>query len=164
MPRCRGVAPVSRAVQQRWHTLLVTQGVPMTVLDKQITNLWPAAPQLGISQAVRVGNVVYVAGTPGCHDDFSLPPDMADQMRLAYQTIARILDTVGATLADVVDQTVFVTDIDAAFAVGHVRLEAYGAAGDSLPASAMVEVARLAHPDMKVEIKAIAVLPSLPTA
>ena len=32
----------------------------MTVLDKEIRNLWPAAPQLGISQAVRVGDKVEI--------------------------------------------------------------------------------------------------------
>ena len=130
----------------------------MTVLDKEIRNLWPSAPQLGISQAVRVGDTVYVAGTPEVHDDFSIPPDVGEQMRLAYGTIARILATFGASLANVVDQTVFVTDFDAAFAAGQVRLDAYAAAGGDLPASAMVQVARLAHPDLKVEIKAVAVL------
>jgi enamine deaminase RidA (YjgF/YER057c/UK114 family) len=130
----------------------------MTVIDKQIANVWPAAPELGISQAVRVGDTIYVAGTPGCRDDFSLPSDMAEQMRLAYATIARVLAQLGASLRDVVDQTVFVTDIDAAFGARHVRLEAFGAAGADLPASAMVEVARLAHPDLKVEIKAVAVV------
>jgi 2-iminobutanoate/2-iminopropanoate deaminase len=125
----------------------------MTVLDKEIRNLWPSAPQLGISQAVRVGDIVYVAGTPGVRDDFSIPPDVGEQMRLAYGTIARILATFGASLANVVDQTVFVTDIDAAFAAGQVRLDAYAAAGGDLPASAMVQVARLAHPDLKVEPK-----------
>jgi 2-iminobutanoate/2-iminopropanoate deaminase len=130
----------------------------MTILDKQIANVWPFAAQFGISQAVRVGNVVYVAGTPGCYDDQSIPPDLGEQMRLAYEMIGRVLGSFGATLADVVDQTVFVTDIDAAFAAGQVRLDAYASAGGDLPASAMVQVARLAHPDLKVEIKAVAVL------
>jgi 2-iminobutanoate/2-iminopropanoate deaminase len=121
----------------------------MTVLVKEIRNLWPSAPQLGISQAVCASDIVYVAGTPGVCDDFSI---------VAYETIARILATFGASLAKVVDQTVFVTDFDATFAVGHVRLDAYAAAGGDLPASAMVQVGRLAHPDLKVEIKAVAVL------
>jgi 2-iminobutanoate/2-iminopropanoate deaminase len=132
----------------------------MTSADKQIVNVWAAAPQLGFSQGVRVGDIIYVAGTPGCRDDFSIPADVGEQMRLAYETIGRVLAAFGASLRDVVDQTVFVTDIDAAFAVGHVRLEAYGAAGAELPASAMVQVARLAHRDLKVEIKATAVLRS----
>jgi 2-iminobutanoate/2-iminopropanoate deaminase len=116
-------------------------------------------PMTGLAQAVRVGQMVYLSGVTAYGEGAAPEPDMAAQMRTAYAKIARILDHFGATLADVVEQTVFVTDMDAALQARHVRLEAYGAAGDGFPASATVEVSRLGRPGLMVEIKVSAHLP-----
>lgn len=63
-----------------------------------------------------------VSGKPA---DFSM---MERQMRVAYANPAKILARFGATLDDVVDETLFVLDVDSAFAAaGKVRKEAYAA-------------------------------------
>ncbi len=116
-------------------------------------------PVHGLAQAVRVGKMIYLAGVTAYRDGAPPEPDMEAQMRAAYARIAAILDHFGASLADVVEQTVFVTDMDAALRARHVRLEVYGAAGDTFPASATVEVSRLGRPGLMVEIKVSAHLP-----
>lgn len=107
----------------------------------------------GMPDAVKVGDTVYVKGMTGFNADLSVPPDMETQMRNTYATIGRALAHFGATLKDVVEQTVFVTDIPAALAVRHVRKEAYG---DILPVGATVGVTELGAPGLMIEIKVTA--------
>ena len=113
-------------------------------------------PVPGLPQAVKVGDTIYVSGTTAYVEGQQPSTDMTEQMRATYARIARALAYFGASLADVVEQTVFVTDIQAALAARHVRMEAYGAAGDGLPASATVEVTALGRPGLMVEIKVTA--------
>src|SRR3546814_21196262 len=66
----------------------------------------------------------YELGKPA---DFSA---MEDQMRVTYANAARILARFGATLDHVVEETLYVLDVEAAFAVaGKVRKEAYSKIG-----------------------------------
>src|SRR3546814_19866659 len=54
---------------------------------------------------------------------------MGDQMRVAYANAAKLLARFGATLDHVVEETLYVLDVDAAFAAaGKVRKEAYATA------------------------------------
>ena len=110
--------------------------------------------RFGYSQAVAVGDCIYVAGTLGIGPDFELPDGVAEQMALAYQNIAETLAHFGADMSHVVEQKVFVTDIDAARVALPVRTAAY--AGGQPPASTMVEVSRLGLPGAKVEISVTA--------
>ncbi len=110
--------------------------------------------RFGYSQAVAVGDSIYVAGTLGTGPGLQLSDDLAEQMALAYQNIAETLAHFGADLSHVVEQKVFVTDIDAAMAALPVRKAAF--AGGPPPASTMVEVTRLGLPRAKVEISVTA--------
>jgi 2-iminobutanoate/2-iminopropanoate deaminase len=116
-------------------------------------------PVHGLAQALKVGDMIYVAGTTAYREGHEPVEGMEAQMRATYAKIGDALAHFGATLADVVEQTVFVTDMDAALKARHVRLEAYGAAGEHFPASATVEVSRLGRPGLLVEIKVSARLP-----
>jgi 2-iminobutanoate/2-iminopropanoate deaminase len=80
--------------------------------------------------------------------------DMRAQIRQTGENIKAALAAAGATLADVVKTNTYVTDIEEFFKHTDVRMEYFGA----LPTSTTVEVRRLAHPDLLVEIEAIAVL------
>jgi 2-iminobutanoate/2-iminopropanoate deaminase len=122
------------------------------MVEREIYN--PSDKQIpGFSQALKVGDMIYVSGTTAYSPDGVFPKDMEGQMRATYATIAQSLAAFGATMADVVEQTVFVTDMDAALAARHVRMEVYGACGDTFPASATVEVSRLGRPGLLIEIK-----------
>lgn len=114
----------------------------------------------GFSQAVRVGDTIYVSGQTAMADDGSIAgaspdPDMEIQMRTAYRHVARALETFGATLADVVDETLFVTDMQQAVAAAYrVRNDVYG--GRFELASSLVGVHALGSPDLLIEIKCTA--------
>ena len=111
----------------------------------------------GYAPALRCGDTVYVSGqTASAEEGEEDPPaDMEAQMRRAYAKVARALGVLGAGMGDVVDETLFVTDVATAGRVaGGVRHEAYGAR--PRVASTLVEVSRLAGAGLLVEIKCTA--------
>lgn len=122
----------------------------------------PEEDSYGFAQAVRVGDTVYVSGQVG-RDGPERPADIEGQMRIAYRRIARALGEFGATMRDVVDETVYVSDMRAAQAVvSAVRAAAYGSPRHM--ASTLIEVAGIGSPDAAiralVEIKCTAVVAS----
>ena len=108
---------------------------------------WEAT--VGYSRAVRVGNIVTVAGTtaPGA--------DAYDQAKAALAIIAESLRQLGATMHDVVRTRMFVCNMDDSDAVGRAHGEAFG---EIRPAATMVEVRKLIRPDLLVEIEADAIV------
>jgi enamine deaminase RidA (YjgF/YER057c/UK114 family) len=127
----------------------------------------------GYAQAVQVKDVIYVSGQLSHDDDGNLvapaPTDasgrithtsnMELQMRTTYANAARVLEQFGATLDHVVEEVIYVTDMDAAFAVaGAVRKAAYGTDAPAC-ACTIVGITRLAFPQQLVEISFTAVLP-----
>jgi 2-iminobutanoate/2-iminopropanoate deaminase len=111
----------------------------------------------GYAQAVRRGDAIYVAGTLSVDDGFAPlhAGDMAAQIEAAYAAIRETLAAHGAALADVVRETVYVTDMDAFIAANGARMAAYAG---WLPAATAIEVKRLAFPECMVEIEVTAVL------
>src|SRR6185437_9604185 len=83
------------------------------------------------------------------------PRDMRAQVRQVGENLRAALEAAGATLDNLVKTTTFVTDIDEFFRHVGIRHDYLGVA---LPASTTVEVRRLAHPDLMVEIEAVAVM------
>ncbi|QAA93210.1 RidA family protein [Pollutimonas thiosulfatoxidans] len=126
----------------------------------------------GYAQAVQVGNMLYVSGQLSHDSSGNLvgpaPLDAAGkvtdtsnmdvQMRTTYANAAKLLAQFGATLDQVVEEVVYVTDMDAAFAVaGTVRKVAYGTAKPAC-ASSILETPRLAFREQLVEISFTVVL------
>lgn len=81
------------------------------------------------------------------------PGDMRAQIRQVGENLRVALAAAGASLDDLIKTTTFVTDIDEFFKHADLRAAYLGAA---LPASTTVEVRRLSHPDLMVEIEAVA--------
>ena len=130
----------------------------------------PWEAEYGYAQAVTVGDTIYVSGQLS-HDEEgnfvgAAPLDdqgrildhsnMEVQMRQRYANGAKILGQYGATLDNVVEEVLYVTDMDAAFtAAGPVRKEAYGSEKPDV-ASTILVTPRLALPPQLIEIKFIA--------
>ena len=112
---------------------------------------------VGYSRAVRVGNVIEVAGTTAVdeHGQVVGANDPAEQTRYILSKIEKALVEAGATLKDVVRTRMFVTDISQWEAIGRVHGEYFRAIK---PAASMVEVKALIDPDLVVEIEATAVI------
>ncbi len=107
------------------------------------------------AQATSLDGLVYVAGTLSLDDAFAVvgKADMAAQLECAYERIRRTLAAHRATFADVLRETLYVTDMDAMLAANGVRARTYGT---HTPACTVVEIRRLAFPDCMVEIELIA--------
>lgn len=96
------------------------------------------------------GQVAYSAdGSPAHRGDFKA------QARGAYQAIKDLVESQGGTLANVVKLTTYVTDMRYRVDLPPIREEFFGRKG---PASTLVEISALAHPDWMIEIEAIAVI------
>ena len=110
----------------------------------------------GYCRAIRVGNLVYVAGTASYKDGAVFAPgDAAAQTRQILSIIESALREAGSSLRDVVRYRVFVTDIGDTDAV----LTELGRAFASIrPVSTLVGVSALIHPDLVVEIEVDAVV------
>jgi enamine deaminase RidA (YjgF/YER057c/UK114 family) len=116
----------------------------------------PFEKTVGYSRAVRVGDMVFVAGTTALDEGKVVAPnDPEKQTEFVLQKIGRALQQAGASFADVVRTRMFVTDIKAFEAVGRAHGRVFA---DIRPASTMVEVTALADPALVVEIEADAVI------
>jgi enamine deaminase RidA (YjgF/YER057c/UK114 family) len=115
------------------------------------------------SEAVTVtgpGKMIFLAGIGAEHEVHGAiqhPDDFQAQCRYAYAKLKKVLAEHGASLADVVKQTTYVTDVRFQKLAGECRTEAYE--GVLLPAHTFLTVSQLAWPNMMVELDVIAIAP-----
>jgi enamine deaminase RidA (YjgF/YER057c/UK114 family) len=106
---------------------------------------------------VKGGTMVFVSGLLARDREGNVigKGDMGAQIRQVGENLRIALESAGATLEDLVRTTTYVTDIEEFFRHVEVRQKYLGPA---LPTSTTVEVRKLAHPDLLVEIEAFAVI------
>ena len=115
--------------------------------------------EFGYSQAVKVGGDIYLSGQVS-HDDegnFVGLGEMETQMRQAYANVKKVLAKYDATMENVVDEVLFVTDMEAAFEAA-VRCRPEVFSGFPVVASTIVQIGRLGFPELLIEIKCVAKL------
>ena len=125
------------------------------IMRQLISSGAPWEAMVGYSRAVRVGQVVEVAGTTAQDGDAITGTDEYTQTKRILEKIAAALHEAGATLAQIVRTRIFVTDITQWEAVGRAHGEVFG---DIRPASTMVQVVALIDPRLLVEIEATALV------
>lgn len=119
--------------------------------------------------ARRVGDLLFISGISSrrpdnTHEgvridaDGKVHKDCALQTRAVIENIAAILNHAGAGLENLVDLTVFLVDMNDYDAFNGVYNEYFDA--QTGPARTTVAVHQLPHPNLLIEIKAVALLPS----
>ena len=115
--------------------------------------------QRGYSQAVITegGRIVWLAGQTATVDDNgrSLAGDLEGQVRQLFKNLDRTLQQAGGKFSDMVQMTVFITDVRYGDRLTQIRREVFG---DNFPGSALITISALAVPDAKVEIQGYAVI------
>jgi enamine deaminase RidA (YjgF/YER057c/UK114 family) len=128
-------------------------------VERRIINPWTWQDAYGFNHGHEVtgGRTLYLAGQVSLDDDGQLvhEGDMAGQINKSIDNIEAVLSAAGMTLADIVRLNVYTTDVDR-------LLENYGVlsrvneAGGRFT-STLLGVARLAFPELLVELEATAV-------
>ena len=118
-----------------------------------------AEPISHYTDAVRAGDLLFISGLLGVDGRGALvgADDVAAQARQVFENMRAVLDGAGCRFADIVKVTVYLTDVDDRPKINPVRQEVFG---EARPASTLIEVSRLAVPGAKVEIDAVARIPS----
>jgi 2-iminobutanoate/2-iminopropanoate deaminase len=111
----------------------------------------PSGP---FNQAIRIGNMVFTSGQAGRNRETGKMGDIRDQARRCIGNIAAILETAGASLADVVKVTVFLKHAGdwKAFNEEYLKLMP-----EPLPARSSA-IVQLKSDDMLCEMECIAVI------
>ena len=110
------------------------------------------------SNCLVVGRHVYIAGMTSRSEEFNriVGETAYDQAKIIFSKIEALIEAAGGTMADIVKVNVFLTDINDREQVWKARREFF--AGD-FPVSTLLEISKLVHPEMLVEIEAVGYLP-----
>jgi enamine deaminase RidA (YjgF/YER057c/UK114 family) len=116
----------------------------------------PWEDKMGYCRAVRIGNIVEVAGTVAIVDGEKVKADDAfAQTNNIIERIAKVLEEAGAGLSDVIRTRIFTTDISRFDEIAR----AHGAYfGEIKPTTGIYEISKLVSPDYLVEIEFTAIV------
>jgi enamine deaminase RidA (YjgF/YER057c/UK114 family) len=116
------------------------------------------APPAGYSHVVSIpaGTLVWTSGQVAMDEQRTVASGQGweDQTRMAFTNVGRALRAAGADWPDVVKLTFFVVDVSELPTIRAVRDEFVDTAHP--PTSSLVQVAGLAHPDLLIEVEAVA--------
>ena len=130
-------------------------------MERRTINPWRWQDDYGFAQAQEVvagQRVLYCAGQTAM-DAEGQPQhagDMRAQLALALDNLETVLTAAGYSLSDVVRLNYYATDLDQLFAHYEVVVERLAAVGCQ-PSGTLLEVSRLAFPELLIEIEATAV-------
>jgi enamine deaminase RidA (YjgF/YER057c/UK114 family) len=111
--------------------------------------------RMKFSQAVRMGDTVWVSGQVGIDEKGVIGEGIDAQARLAFKNLEHVLAETGASLADVVELMTFHTSMGDLRGFSKVKAEFVP---ENYPAWTAVGVKELVMPQLLVEIKAVAII------
>ncbi|MEO0458442.1 MAG: RidA family protein [Cyanobacteria bacterium P01_A01_bin.114] len=117
----------------------------------------PWEPKVGYCRAVRADNLIFVSGTAPVDDqgDTFAPNDAYAQASRCFEIIQKTLESMDASLADVVRTRLYVTDMSRYEEIAKAHQLFFG---ENPPASTLVEIKGLVNADMLIEVEADAVI------
>jgi enamine deaminase RidA (YjgF/YER057c/UK114 family) len=126
-------------------------------MRQQVGSGSPWEDVVGYSRAVKLGNIIEVAGTTAMDGDLLVGKgDVYTQTKFIFTRIEKVLHQLGATLQDVVRTRMYVTNISDWESVGKAHGEFFSIIK---PVATMVEVSKLISEDLLIEIEVTAILP-----
>jgi 2-iminobutanoate/2-iminopropanoate deaminase len=132
-----------------------------SVLEAQTYIKGERPQQRGYSLAVITdgGKIVWLGGQIATVDDTGKPlaGDFEGQVRQIFKLLNATLEKAGGKLSNMVQMTVFITDVRYGDRLTEIRREIFG---DNFPGSALITVTALADPNAKIEIQGYAVIGS----
>ena len=116
---------------------------------------WP----FGFSHIAKMGDTLHISGQLALDQDGNIvgKGDMIAQTEKAYENLKKCMESVGATMNDIVMLRIFVTDLEAFKKTGDVRKKYFG---KYRPATTGLEISRLYFDDALIEVEAMAVIGS----
>jgi enamine deaminase RidA (YjgF/YER057c/UK114 family) len=126
----------------------------MSPARRRVSSGGPFEEAVGYSRAVAAGEFIFVSGCTSIADGKIVHEgDAAKQTEQALLNVSAALEQLGASLADVVQTRIYVTDIASWPQVGEAHRLAFELAR---PAATMVQVAALIDPKLLVEVEVVA--------
>ena len=123
---------------------------------QNVTSGAPWEERVGYCRAVKKGPFIEVAGTTAMlNGELQGVGDAYTQTKVIIEIMAKAIRELGGELSDIVRTRMFITRIEDFEVVGKAHGEYFK---DIKPASTLVEVSALVHPDMLVEIEMSAII------
>lgn len=121
-----------------------------TIIKKEKFNIEKAGEdEIGYTQAVKVGNTIYISGAVGWGKT-------EDALKLVYDELEKSLKNYHATFQNVVKENLYALALDSVIKYKDVRKLYYK---NDFPAATWVQVSRLYNEELVVEVELVAVLP-----
>jgi reactive intermediate/imine deaminase len=132
----------------------------MSAINVRYLNPSTLSTPTGYTHVVQVhgGRTLYISGQVAFDKSGNVvgKGDFAAQVTQVFENLKSALAAGGATFDNVVKVTTFVTDLSQMQTLRSIRGKYYGT---NAPASTLVQIMKLAHEDLLIEIEAIAVVP-----
>ena len=125
-------------------------------MRQQIGSGSPWEDIVGYSRAVKVGNIIEIAGTTAMDGELLVgKDDVYEQTRFILKKIEKALQQLGSSLNDVVRTRMFVTNMDDWELIGKAHGEFFTTIK---PVATIVEVKRLINEALLIEIEVTAII------
>ena len=125
-----------------------------------ITEYAKSYPLYGVSESVRAGDFVFIGGIIATDKDGEVmaPNDGAQQAKIVYDRIKKILTAHGANFRNVVSETIYLTDWDRYLAGAEIRKQYFVDDGAEFASAVGQEVENLVLPGLVIEVQMVAYL------
>lgn len=125
-------------------------------MRQQIGSGSPWEDIVGYSRAIKVGNIIEIAGTTAMDGELLVgKDDVYEQTKFILKKIEKALQQLGSSLNDVVRTRMFVTNMDDWELIGKAHGEFFTTIK---PVATMVEVKRLINEALLIEIEVTAII------
>jgi enamine deaminase RidA (YjgF/YER057c/UK114 family) len=120
--------------------------------------IWQPFGAFSMMKIQGAGQIVHLKGQVALDKDGQVVGrnDMRAQVRKTLENIEGVLASVGGAMADILSLTQYAVDIEQFMAAGDIRKQFFA---DPFPVTTTVQVVRLYHPDLLIEITAMAEIP-----